>query len=310
MRYAFINTLTKLARKDKRIYLLTGDLGFMAFEKFRTEFKERFINMGVAESNMAGVAAGLALSEKLVFIYSIIPFITYRCLEHIRNDICYHNLRVRIVGIGGGYSYGPQGATHHALEDIGVMSALPNMSVICPGDPLEVEAAVRASIDFKGPLYIRLGKAGEPKLHNNKTITNFRIGRGIKLCAGNDLTLIATGNVLQAALEVARLLKNKRIHTQVISMHTVKPIDRELILNCAKQTKFIFTLEEHGPNGGLASIVAFVLASAKANCHFHSFHTPPGFIDVIGQREYLCQKAGISVNAITQKIISKIAYAK
>lgn len=306
MRNAFINVLTELARKDKRIYLLTADLGFMVFEKFRDEFKERFINMGVAESNMIGVAAGLALSRKIVFVYSIVPFVIYRCLEYIRNDICYHNLKVRIVGVGGGYSYGPQGATHHALEDIGVMSVLPNMNVICPGDPLEVEASVRASIDFQCPVYLRLGKSGEPKLHNNMTIRDFRIGKGIQVYKGDDLTLISTGSMLQTAVEVRKLLKKRGMEARVISMHTVKPIDRELILTCAKKTKFIFSLEEHGPNGGLASAVAFVLAGLEKTCHFYSFNTPSRFVEKVGTKEYLLQKVGISPDAITRKIVSKM----
>jgi len=150
MRKAFINTLIKEAEKDKRIFLLTGDLGFSVLEEFQKKFPDRFFDMGVAEQNMIGVAAGLALSGKIVFAYSIVPFVTMRCFEQIRNDLCYQNLNVRLIGIGGGVAYGTAGATHYALEDVSIMRSLVNMTVISPGDPKETEMAVRFSIKHKG----------------------------------------------------------------------------------------------------------------------------------------------------------------
>ena len=177
MRKAFVNKLTQLVNKNKDIYLLTGDLGFSVFDEFKNNFHDNYLNVGVSESNMIGMAAGLALAGKQVFVYSIIPFVTLRCLEQIRNDLCYQRLPVKIIGVGEGLSYGTAGATHHALEDIAIMSALPEMTVIAPGDPKEVECAVANSLELKGPCYIRLGKTGEPILH--KKGFSFEIGKAI-----------------------------------------------------------------------------------------------------------------------------------
>ena len=165
MRKAFIKTLSDLAREDKRIFLSTGDLGFLVMEEFAKEFPDRFINVGVQEANMMGMATGLALSGKTVFTYSIIPFTTARCLEQIRNDICAHNANVKIIGVGQGYSYSVHGHTHHAVDDMGILQSLPNLKIISPGDPQEVASAVKAAAETKGPVYIRLAKVGEPRRH-------------------------------------------------------------------------------------------------------------------------------------------------
>ena len=191
MRNAFIRGLTARAAEDQRVMLLTGDLGFKIFDDFAARFPGRFLNAGVAEANMIGVAAGLALAGFRPFAYSIVPFVTLRCLEQIRDDICYNNVAVAIVGVGGGYSYGLNGPSHHALEDIAIMRALPNMTVVCPGDPLEAELAVQASASHEGPLYLRLGRAGDAIAYREPPA--FRIGEAITLRPGNDCALISTG---------------------------------------------------------------------------------------------------------------------
>jgi len=190
MRTAFIETLCELAEQDERIWLLTGDLGYSVLEQFAERFPDRFVNVGVAEQNMTGVAAGLALCGKIVFTYSIANFPTLRCLEQIRNDVCHHNLNVKIVAVGGGLAYGAQGYTHHAIEDLAVMLALPNMTVIAPGDSVEVRLATRAIVDWPGPCYLRLGRAGERIVH--QTEPEFQIGKAIVLQQGSDVTLIST----------------------------------------------------------------------------------------------------------------------
>ena len=184
MRSAFVKTLIECARRDPRIILLTGDLGFMALEPFIKEFPKRYINAGVAEANMVGMAAGLASTGKKVFVYSIIPFVTMRCLEQLRNDVCYHNFDVKVVGVGSGYSYSTMGATHHAIEDIGALRSLPNLRIVSPGDPLEVELAVKALVKDNGPAYLRLGKRGEPVLH--KKMPKFRLGQAIIMKSGKE----------------------------------------------------------------------------------------------------------------------------
>ncbi|PYM76947.1 MAG: transketolase, partial [Candidatus Rokuibacteriota bacterium] len=182
MRAAFFKTLLDLAERDERIHLVVGDLGFGVVEPFARRFPDRFLNAGVAEQNMTGVAAGLALCGKVVFTYSIGNFSTIRCLEQIRNDICYHRADVKIVSVGGGFAYGPLGMTHHALEDLAIMRVLPGMTVVAPGDPFEVEQATRAIVGQPGPCYLRLGRAGEPRIHRPGVV--FELGRAIRVREG------------------------------------------------------------------------------------------------------------------------------
>ena len=189
MRNNFLDTLFELAKADPRITFITGDLGYGVVEKFMEQLPDQFLNAGVAEANMTSVAAGMALSGRIVFTYSIANFPTLRCLEQVRNDVCYHDANVKVVSIGGGFAYGAMGATHHAVEDLAVMRALPNMTVVAPGDPIEARAATRALVAMPGPGYLRLGKAGEPKVHSGEV--DFAIGRAIRLRDGGDVTRVA-----------------------------------------------------------------------------------------------------------------------
>ena len=216
MRNTFIKYLTEQARFDKRIFVITPDLGFSVLEKFRDEFPDRFLNTGIAEQNAIGIAAGLALSGKLVYVYSITPFVTMRCFEQVRLDIAYMKTNVRLVGVGAGLSYGAAGATHHAIEDIAIMRALPNMVVCCPGDPIEVRELVRQSFNFNGPIYFRLGKNGEPNIHNKET--DIKIGQAIKITEGDDMTLITTGNMLEQGYHWMRQLKEQGKSITLLSM--------------------------------------------------------------------------------------------
>jgi len=300
MRKAFINTLVELASKDRRIYLLTGDLGFSILAKFAEKFPNRFINCGVAEENMIGVAAGLALSGKKPYVYSIIPFLIMHCFEQIRNDICYQNLDVRLVGVGEGLSYGTAGATHHSTEDISLMRVLPNMTVVCPGDPIETERIVELLTFHSIPTYIRLGKSNEPKVHSE--IPYCEIGKGITMKDGNDITVIATGNMLYNAKQVADKIANNGVSCRLISMPFVKPIDEEIILRAAKETRAIFTIEEHSSIGGLGSAVANVLIESDSKTLFRKIALPDNFCKDVGDQEYLREQNGLSV----EKIISNI----
>jgi len=285
MRTAFINTLHALAEQDKRVMLLSGDIGFSVLEKFQKEFSDRFLNMGISEANMIGVAAGLALCGMKPYVYSIIPFVTMRCFEQIRNDLCYQNVDVKIVGTGGGLSYGNLGPTHHAREDIAIMRALPNIIVTCPGDPIETELIVRESLKLNGPLYIRLGRGSEPIAHKEKP--KLRIGKGIALKEGDDIAIVATGNILNNALTAAGLLAEKGINARVISMHTIKPLDKEIVLAAANETKAIFTVEEHSIIGGLGSAVSEVLAESDSKILFKRIGLKDAFEKTVGNHEYL-----------------------
>ena len=304
MRIAFVNTLFKMAKKDKRIMLLTGDLGFSVFEKYIKELHKQYLNMGVAEQNMTGVAAGMAMEGKIPLIYSIVPFVTMRNFEQIRNDICYQNLNVKIVGVGAGFSYGPYAHTHHGLEDIGILRTLANLVILCPGDPIEVALATKAMLNHIGPVYLRLGRAGEPNIH--KTIPSFKIGKGILIEDGKDITIIGTSTLLQRAWEVTALLEEKGLQVRLISMHTIKPLDTQIILESAGKTPAIFTLEEHSIIGGLGSAVAEVLAENRANVIFKRIGVPDRFTKVIGSQEYMRRANGLSVEQIVNTILERL----
>jgi len=302
MRNAFLDTLFELAQKDERIVFVTGDLGFRVVEKLMEQRPLQFLNAGVAEQNMTGLAAGMALSGKIVFTYSIGNFPTMRCLEQIRNDICYHEANVKIVTVGGGFAYGPMGVTHHAIEDLAVMRAIPGILVVAPGDPVETRAATRAITLHPGPCYLRLGKAGEPTVHSGAI--DFQLGRAIRLREGSDLALISTGGMLQTAVKVAGRLDAQGIQARVLSMHTLKPLDEDAVLAAARETGCIATLEEHSIYGGLGSAVAEVLAETEgAKVPFKRIGMPPIFSPHIGSQEYMLQSHGLNEEAVAAVLL-------
>lgn len=297
MRTAFIETLCHLAQHDNRIWLLCGDLGYSVLEGFAEQFPERFVNVGVAEQNMTGVAAGLALSGKVVFTYSIANFPVMRCLEQIRNDVCYHNLNVKIVAVGGGLAYGSSGYTHHAVEDLAVMRSMPNMTVLAPADPVETRLATQAIVEWPGPCYLRLGKAGEPCLHTTQPA--FSIGKAIEVRSGHDVTLISTGGMLGAVIEAAQKLDCLGYSAQVLSMPTLYPLDEMAVLDAATRTGRIVTCEEHGP-GGLGSAVAETLAQARRPVAFMPLRLRREAVAVAGSQEMLRSMQGLSPAGIAE----------
>ncbi len=304
MRTGFVNALTELARKDKNIFLLTGDLGFSVFESFKKEFSDRFFDVGVAEQNMIGIAAGLALSGKKVFVYSIIPFVTMRCLEHIRVDLCERSLDVKIIGMGAGLDYGFDGFTHYAVEDLGIMRSLINMTVVSPSSPREAERAVKAASKYNGPVYIRLSKSSD--LTDVSDSQEFQIGKGIMVKGGRDVTIISTGSMLSTAKRVTEILGKKGINSRLINLHTIKPIDKEIILQAASETPAIFTLEEHCIIGGVGSAVAEVLAESLNKVLFKKIGLPNSFIKEVGSRDYLLKKYNLSEEAISGLILKEM----
>jgi transketolase len=291
----------ELAERDERITLIVGDLGFGVVEPFAERFPGRFLNAGVAEQNMAGIATGMAMSGKVVFTYSIANFPTLRCLEQIRNDICYHNADVKIVAVGGGFAYGPLGITHHATEDLAIMRALPGMVVVAPGDPPEVEHATRAIAAHAGPCYLRLGRAGEPTVHRQSIA--FQLGKAITVLNGGDLTLISTGGILATAVRVAERLAKEGVRARLLSMHTVKPLDASAVLAAARETGAIVTLEEHSVVGGLGSAVAEVLAeSGQLQVPYKRLGSPPIFSPHVGSQDYLLAQHGLSEEGILRSL--------
>ncbi|MBA7668415.1 Apulose-4-phosphate transketolase subunit B [subsurface metagenome] len=255
--------------------------------------------MGVAEQNLTGIATGLALSGKCVFTYSIANFPTLRCLEQIRNDVCYHNADVKIVAVGGGLAYGALGMTHHATEDLAIMRALPSMTVIAPGDPVEAALAAQAAVIKNGPCYLRLGKAGEPVVH--KATPYFQIGKAIMIRDGADITLISTGGMLYNTLKAAEELAQHNIQARVLSMHTLKPLDVKAIQEAARETRAILTIEEHNITGGLGSAVAEVLSESGINIAFARLGIADCFCNQVGSQEYLRGFYSLSIQGITGK---------
>jgi transketolase len=299
MRTAFIETLCAVAEDDPHVWLVTGDLGYSVLERFSSRFPDRYLNAGVAEQNMVGVAAGLALAGKIVFVYSIANFSTLRCLEQVRNDVCYHQLSVKIVAVGCGLAYGGHGYTHHGVEDLGVMSLLPHMTVLAPGDPVETRWATRTLVERPGPAYLRLGKAGEPVVHQIEP--SFELGKAVQIADGTRATLIATGGMLATAMKAAALLSARGVALRVLSMPTLRPFDEQRIRAEAKRTGRLVTLEEHGP-GGLGTMTGECLARAGLGIRFLPLRLLPEPTLCAGSQAYLCGRHGLTLENIVQAI--------
>ncbi len=281
MRTAFLQTLLDIAAQDDRVWLLTGDLGFSVLEPFAGRFPGRYVNVGVAEQNMIGVAAGLALSGKVVFVYSIANFPTMRCLEQIRNDVCGHNLSVKIVAVGGGFSYGALGYSHHGIEDLAVMRALPQMDVIVPADPVEARLVTRMTAARPGPAYLRLGKSREPTLHTSEPA--LRRGHPVEVRPGRDVAVMVSGPILDAALKAAEQVRSAGMSPAVYSVPWLKPLEREPVAELARRYVRIVTVEEARLTGGLGGAVAEVLAELPSP---HARLTRLGAPDTILQNAY------------------------
>lgn len=254
MKTPFMKRLLELAEKDSRIMFLTGDLGFGMIEPFKERFPKQYLNVGVAEQNMMGIATGLALEGRIPFTYSIANFGTLRCLEQIRNDVAYHELNVNVVAIGGGFSYGALGISHHATEDLAIMRSIPGMTVIAPGDAWEAAEATEALALCSGCSYLRLDKMIAPPTHIPGE--KFEIGKGRTIRKGKDFSLVATGGILKNVCEAAELLAQQKIDCRVISMHTVKPLDEGCLLQAAEETGGVITVEEHTSEGGFGGAVS------------------------------------------------------
>ncbi|MBM3542916.1 MAG: transketolase [Alphaproteobacteria bacterium] len=302
MRNAFADELTKLGSQDSRVIMLSGDIGNKLFDKFKTAHPDRFFNCGVAEANMTGVAAGMAISGLRPITYTITPFVTTRCLEQIRTDVCYHEAPVVIVAVGAGLAYAGLGPTHHACEDISFLRSIPNMVVICPGDAWEVRGALRAALRQDRPVYIRMGKKGEPLVHD-AVPADFEIGRAITVTDGDDVCLLSTGNMLPEAVEAAHLLKERGISARVVSFHTVKPLDIACLTEAFDKFRLVATLEEHSLIGGLGAAVAeWVTDDGVKPKQFLRFGTPDTFFKWSGEQEYARERLGLTAAQIADRI--------
>lgn len=285
MRNHLINKITELAEEDKNIILITGDLGFGVLDSFQKKYPKRFINAGIAEQNMAAITAGLALEGNKVFIYSIGNFPTLRCIEQIRNDICYHNANVKILAVGSGFAYGTLGMTHHATEDLAIMRALPNMKVFTPCDSISAEAIAQAICRINGPCYVRLERGGEPEIFSKDE--KFEIGKLKEIRKGYDIAVITIGTVINEAIKAADILREQNKNISVYSVYSLKPIDKEQILEIAKKYNYIITVEEHQITGGLGSTIAEIIAENNMVTKIIRLGLNDEFTSVVGNQEYL-----------------------
>jgi transketolase len=277
MRNAFADELTALGNEDSRVVMLSGDIGNRLFDKFKDKHPSRFFNCGVAEANMMGVAAGMAMNGLRPVAYTITPFVTTRCLEQIRTDVCYHDVPVTIVAVGAGMAYAGLGPTHHACEDISFLRSIPNMVVICPADAYEVRGAMRAAMKQDRPVYIRMGKKGEPVVHKGR-LEDFTIGKAITISEGSDVCLLS-------------------------SFHTVKPLDEECLKDAFGKFKLVATFEEHSLIGGFGSAVSEWLSDTDIKRQkFLRFGTPDAFFKKSGEQEYAREMLGLSAHQIADKI--------
>lgn len=304
MRNAFANELVTLAKKDPKIVFLTADIGNNLFNEYKSHFPRRFFNCGVAEANMASMAAGLALTGLRPITYTIAPFNVYRCLEQIRIDICYHNLPVTIVGTGAGLSYASLGPTHHSCEDIACLRSFPHLKIVCPGDALELKVLMGKIVEQENPVYFRIGKKNERVVH--RELPSLEIGKGHIIEKGTDACLFSTGNTLPLAMDLKRNLALYGIKMQVVSMHTVKPLDNEILREMFSSFKYLFSLEEHSLIGGLGSAICQWMVESQIRKFFTPFGMPDRFYSKSHSQDSLRNEAGLSLPILTRKILEKV----
>ena len=301
MRNAFADEITTLAGARDDVVFLSGDIGNKLFDKYKAVAPTRFFNCGVAEANMISMAGGLALSGLRPIAYTITPFITTRCLEQIRNDVCYHNVPVVIVGVGSGLGYASLGPTHHSCEDISLLRSLPNMNVVCPADAWEVRALLNAALDQDKPTYMRIGKKGEPQIH--ASTPKLTIGKAERLRDGTDACLIGTGVLLPTVLDAADKLQEIGISAAVVNMHTVKPLDTALLADVFATFKVVATVEEHSLIGGLGSAVAeWAADNGPFKAQICRFGTRDEFMHESGNTKYARALYGLTADDIVARV--------
>lgn len=303
MRNTFANTFFEAGKKDPRLCVVVADISPAgAMDKFRQTFPDRFVNTGVAEQVMIGMCAGMALRGLRPFAYTIATFTLFRPFEFVRDDLCYHNLPVTIVGIGGGVTYSTLGGTHHAQEDVAVASAIPNMSVIAPCDPAEATAATLWCVgQERGPVYLRLGKAGEPDL-TSTAAEPFEFGKIRYLQRGRDVCIIGYGPILKLGKDLAARFEGRGMSVSLVSAHTVKPFDAEGVAMALKSHDHVIVLEEMVPHGGLISRVKEVAWDSAAKCRISAFSLQDEFIHNYGSHGDLLAAHGLDLKSISAQL--------
>lgn len=304
MRNNLVSIFCEKAKTNKDLVFITADLGYNVLNKIFEQFPDQYINVGICEQNMTSIAAGLALSGKCVFTYSIGSFSTLRCIEQIRNDVCYHNANVKIVALAAGFAYGVLGMSHHATEDIACMRSLPNITVFSPCDPFETREVTKAAIKMNTPCYIRLGRGGEQNLWDN--FGSFEIGKAYQMSKGNTIVIFSTGSITKEAKSAVSELAKENIFVSLYSFPTIKPIDANLIKACAKDYKIIITLEEHQRCGGFGSAVSEVLSEIPSHAKLIRMGLDNTFASVVGDTDYLRSFYGLDAKSIIKIIKGNI----
>ncbi len=302
MRDTFVRTLVELAKKDKNIELVTGDLGFGVLKPFWENCPDQFTNAGIAEQNMTSMAAGMAFEGKIVFTYSIGNFPTLRCLEQIRNDCAYHDANVKMVCVGGGFVYGPLGMSHHATEDLAILRALPDVVVMTPADLVEAEECTKALTKTKGTAYLRLGRGGEKRIHEK--IENFQIGKAIKVHDGDRVAIFSAGAIFEEVITAYSELTDLGYNPAVYTFPTIKPIDEDVIETVCRQFELLVTIEEHNIVGGFGSSVAEVMAEMyDRKARLLRIGINDKYCVKVGNQKYLRQQYGLDHKTIVKRII-------
>ena len=293
MRNAYLSALHDLAKANKNILALISDNGAIVYDKFRADFPGQYTNCGISEANMVGMAAGLASSGKIPFAYTISNFLVYRAYEQIRNDVCLQNMNVKLVGIGVGFVYSSLGPTHHGTEDIAVMRCLPHLTIFSPADPLETKKVTMAAAAINGPVYIRLATGGTPVIYEKDY--DFSVGKAVEIMPGTDVAILSTGSSVHEVLLAVKELKKKGISARLINFHTIKPIDKEMIVKAARETGRILVVEEQNINGGLAGAISEVLLEEGwGKVKFHRMGLQDTFAHGYGTYDDLKELNGLS----------------
>lgn len=299
MRNAFIDTIIAECQQREDVFIISGDAGLGVFDQFKEQHPDRFINLGIAEQNMIGHAAGMALAGFKVYVYNITPFVLYRCYEQVRNDICYQKLPVTLVGIGCGLTYAMQGMTHYSVEDLGLARTLPNLQVFSPMDPIEARLAAQYSLASEQPVFVRLAKRGEPNIHTDKS---FNITCPQRIADGEKIALVFHGTVVSEVLKAKEVLNARGISPRIISLPMVQPLPFGQLQAMLGGIEQVFVVEEHYANSGLGAVLALEHARTNAAWRLHCLGIAPGFVHEIKNQEGLREHYGISAAAIVQRV--------
>lgn len=299
MRGSVIARITELARRDKNVFLITGDAGFGVLDDYRTSFPDRYLNLGVAEQNMIGVAAGLGLAGYKVFVYNIVPFVLYRCYEQVRNDVCYQELPITLIGIGSGVTYSPQGVTHYSVEDIALARTLPNLVILSPSDPIEARGCVEYAFKSKNPVYIRLAKSGEPVIHKGRRGRN--VSRPIVLGEGKGVAVLFHGSVSTEVIAAVEGLDKKPM---VVSVPMIQPLEVGFLKRKLSGVHTIISVEEHFADGGLGSVLAEWICKEGLDFRLIKLGIKNEFIHQIKNNAGMRSHYGISAGQIKKAILA------